>query len=195
MKTVIVLLTLLLSADGLGQQKADFVLNPLKPYVYLEFDHLGPRKPIRSGESDMGLWLRIVKNSRLPILVPTFGLAAAGSGAGVLDEVVSSEMTTTVTTEVDPIGTENKSTESNLHPSTQNTRKIPQGYSSEISSMTRILPGRDLLFSVPSDHVSDHWFLRIRFILDTNTPQTGIVPSSYLDFFKSEIPVGARHAP
>ncbi len=28
----------------------EFVLNPEKPYVYLQFDHVGPRKPLRAGE-------------------------------------------------------------------------------------------------------------------------------------------------
>ena len=57
--------------------------------------------------------------------------------------------------------------------------------------MTRVLPGKDLLFSVPINHVSDNWFMRVRFVLDVDKPSVGTGPYTYLNFFKTQIPPGA----
>jgi len=49
--------------------KEDIRIDLSKPYVYLEMDHVGPRKSLRDGEPDMGIWLVLKNNSRLPIVV------------------------------------------------------------------------------------------------------------------------------
>jgi hypothetical protein len=157
---------------------SDFVLNPAKPYVYLQFDHVGPRKPLRDGEGNVGLWLRIVNNCREPITVPTFGLTSGDPGVGVFDEIIPDMLTTSVT--ADPSGT---APAAPIRP--------PEGYSAEVFSMTHILPGKDLLFSVPLNHVSNQWFMRIRFILDVDKPSLGTGPYTYLEFFETQIPPGA----
>lgn len=168
-----------------GQQAMpDFVLNPAKPYVYLQFDHVGPRKPIRDGEGNVGLWLHIVNNCREPITVPTFGLTSGDPGVGVFDEVIPDSVTTGVmdSSGIDPSeGAAPAPTA--IHP--------PHGYSAEVFSMTRVLPGKDLLFSVPLNHVSDQWFMRVRFVLDVDKPSLGTGPYTYLEFFKTQIPPGS----
>jgi hypothetical protein len=143
--------------------------------VYLQFDHVGPRKPLRNGESNLGLWLRIVNNCREPITVPTFGLTSGDPGVGVLDEIVPDTPTLSVAPD-----------SSETTPAAPS--QPPEGYSAEVFSMTRVLPGRDLLFSVPLSHVSDQWFMRIRFILDVGKPNLGAGPYTYLQFFKTQIP-------
>jgi hypothetical protein len=170
-----------------GQQPmTDFVLNPSKPYVYLQFDHVGPRKPLHEGEDNVGLWLRIVNNCREPITVPTFGLPPGDPGVGVLDEVVPDILTTSVSADSDGIDLSEGST-STAAPVSPKDRP-PQGYSAEVFSMTRVLPGKDLLFSVPLNHVSNKWFMRVRFILDVDKPSLGTGPYTYLNFFKTQIP-------
>jgi hypothetical protein len=172
-----------------GQQPMpDFVLNPAKPYVYLQFDHVGPRQPLQAGEGNVGLWLRIVNNCREPITVPTFGLTSGDPGVGVLDEVIQNVVTTGVTdtSEIDL---------SDSSPPAQTVVHPPQGYSAEVFSMTRVLPGKDLLFSVPLSHVSDGWFMRVRFALDVNKPSSGTGPYTYLEFFNTQIPPGAIGGP
>jgi hypothetical protein len=168
----------------IGQQPiSDFVLNPSMPYVYVKFDHVGPRHPLREGEGQVGLWLRIVNNCRVPIKVPTFGLTTGDPGVGVLDEVVSDVLTTSVSAEPDE-----------LNPSAAGasvSSSHPQGYSAEVFSLTRVLPGKDLLFSVPINHVSDNWFMRVRFVLDVDKPSVGTGPYTYLNFFKTQVPLGA----
>ena len=166
-----------------GQQpSSDFVLNPAKPYVYIQFDHIGSRKPLRKGENDTGLWLRIVNNCRVPITVPTFGLTSDAPGAGVLDEVIPSEVPMAIIADAEPIATE-----ASQKAGADKARVAPQGYSAEVYSMTRILPGKELLFSVPLNHVGDAWFMRVRFVLDVNKPSVGTGPYTYLEFFKFQI--------
>jgi hypothetical protein len=50
-------------------QSSDFLIDPSKPYAYLELDHVGPRKPLRDGEPNVGIWLRLKNNCRLPIVI------------------------------------------------------------------------------------------------------------------------------
>lgn len=190
MKLHAFLLAFTFCATMQGQQPmSDFVLNPSKPYVYLQFDHVGPRKPLHEGEDNVGLWLRIVNNCREPITVPTFGLPAGDPGVGVLDEVVPDILTTSVSADSDGIDLSEGST-STAAPVSPKDRP-PQGYSAEVFSMTHVLPGKDLLFNVPLNHVSNKWFMRVRFILDVDKPSLGTGPYTYLNFFKTQIPPGA----
>jgi hypothetical protein len=185
MKLQVLFLTLSFYTTIQGQQSMpDFVLNSAKPYVYLQFDHVGPRKPLQAGEGNVGLWLRIVNNCREPITVPTFGLTSGDPGVGVFDEVIQNVVTTGVmdTSEID-LSDSSSPARTAVHP--------PQGYSAEVFSMTRVFPGKDLLFSVPLNHVDDQWFMRVRFVLDVNKPSLGTGPYTYLEFFNTQIPPGA----
>jgi hypothetical protein len=90
------LLTSLLNAAGAGTKVASsvesFLIDPSKPYVYLEVDHLGPRKPLRDGEPDTGIWLRLKNNCTLPVVVIASGVPTESAGEAlwvwVEDEVV-----------------------------------------------------------------------------------------------------------
>jgi hypothetical protein len=173
------LLALAFGANLHGQQLVpDFVLNPSKPYLYIQFDHVGPRTPIQEGEGNVGLWLRIVNNCREPILVPTFGLTTGDPGVGVLDEIVPNVVTTSVVPGGVPLAGGSAKPE----------KRPPEGYSAEVHSMTRVLPGRELLFSVPLNHVSDQWFMRVRVVLDVNRPTVWPRPYTYLEFLDFQIP-------
>lgn len=70
----------------------NFLIDPSKPYVYLEVDHIGPREPHNEKEPNTGIYLRLRNNCRLPIIVPTFGGPTGGTygEVGVMDEVVLS---------------------------------------------------------------------------------------------------------
>ena len=96
MKILVLLLAfsvLPLLAQNMRQDPMDvqtrFVIDPnCKPYVYLEVDHVGPRTPKGKGEPEVGIWLRLRNNSRLPIIVSTFGGPPGSPDCGVMDEVV-----------------------------------------------------------------------------------------------------------
>jgi hypothetical protein len=62
---------------------------------------------------------------------------------------------------------------------------VPKGYSAEVASTTRIEPGKDLVFSVPRNHVGRDWFIRVKFWLALNRNPG---PYSELDFYEDQIP-------
>jgi hypothetical protein len=178
MKKIVVLF---LFATSMHAQSAatSFVLDQSKAYAYLQFDHVGPRKPIQEGEPAQGLWLRLVNNCKVPINVRTYGITTGDPDVGVLDEVIPFPPILEIHSDLDqPSVREDHS-----------TQKMPHGYDAELSSMTRVLPGKSLLFSVPRNHVSRDWYLRIKFTLDVSKPSVGIGPFTELDFFEDRIPV------
>lgn len=67
-----------------------FVIDASKPYVYLEIDHVGPRKPIREGEPNVGIYLHLTNNCALPLVIVKFGSSLADPKAAITiqDEVV-----------------------------------------------------------------------------------------------------------
>lgn len=69
----------------------DFVIDESKPYAYLKFDHIGPRKPVQDGEGDIGIWLRAVNNCRIPLVFASFVMPDGNPGVGLMDEVVDTE--------------------------------------------------------------------------------------------------------
>jgi hypothetical protein len=62
MKQVLIVLVFCLGMNASAQDKGvqSFVLDQTKPYVYLKFDHIGSRTPVRDGEGNTGIWLRVV---------------------------------------------------------------------------------------------------------------------------------------
>jgi hypothetical protein len=175
-----IVLAFLLFATSVRAQNAttDFVLDQSKPYVYLQFDHLGPRKPIQEGEPAQGLWLRLVNNCRIPVKVRTYGFTTGDPGTGVFDEVIPYPPMLEIRSDLDqPPASED-----------QPKQKMPRGYDAELSSMSTVLPGKSLLFSVPRNHVSRDWFMRVKFALDVSKPSVGIGPLTELDFFENQIP-------
>jgi hypothetical protein len=172
----------------------DFVLDSSNPYVYLQFDHIGPRKPIQHGEPSTGLWLRIVNNCRVPVIVGTFGITTGDVGVGVIDEVIREDRGG-VRVEAEgaaiptvPVGSDSAPEK----PKATKPMSVPEGYSAEVHSATRIPPGESLLFSVPINHVGSDWFMRVRFTLAVSGAQVGNVPYSYVDFYESQIPLKSR---
>src|SRR5580658_7716336 len=161
----------LLIAITVFAQKATlpFVIDGTKPYVYLKFDHTGPRKPVFEGEVREGLWLRLVNNSRIPIRVGTFD-PGTDEGMGVIHEVVALRSSLYATTE----------------PS-----KPPEGYDMEVHSVEVLPPGKSILFSVPLNHVGPKWYLRVQFTLAVSADLGG-QPYSYADFFWEHLPTVVR---
>ena len=177
-------LVICLSIASIAQEKpTDFVLDSSMPYVYLKFDHVGPRTPLLPGEDPEGLWLRIVNNCRVPISVRSFGMTPDNQGISVFDEVIPArsagvEIHHDISVE-DP-------------PAKQPMKPLPHGYSAELYSTIQILPGKDLLISVPRNHVSRDWFMRVTIALDFDKSSRGVGPRTELDFFEDLIPMQSR---
>jgi hypothetical protein len=157
---------------ALAMAASDFVIDASKPYVYVKFDHKGDRKPAAEDEGTKGLWLHLVNNCRLPINVVVFDLGTGDPGVGVNYSVV-------------PLG--------GIHgPSVDQREKMPHGFHSDTGTTVDILPGRYLLFSIPSDRVGKHWYIQVRFDFTLPGPMEGYHPYSLVDFMWEDIPKGSR---
>jgi hypothetical protein len=183
------LLALILSPALLAQNTRDsFVIDKSKPFVYLVFDHVGPRKPAQEGEGADGLWLRVVNNCRLTILFRAQSYSS-GDPSPVLDhEVVPEEPILQIWStqkEGEAIKQEELARKEAL-------KRKPGGHTSEASGVLRVQSGKEVLFSVPLDHVNRFWFTRLRFALDVEGSSIAAGPFTDLDFHEFEIPKGKR---
>lgn len=173
----------LAALTAIAQDKpGGFLLDSSKPYVYLTYDHIGPRTLHAEGQETVGLWLRIVNNCRIPIAIGTFRETSRLS----------------VPYHVIPIEGIEKSANANIVPVEQTSgnpvverpKKVPPGSSSDLLLTARIEPGKDFLFSVPRNTVSSaNWFVRISVWLAVG-PSVG--PFTQLDFFEDYIPLADR---
>ena len=180
---------LLSTANAQDKAPQPFVLNEAKPYVYIAFDHGGNRKPLGQGENKQGFWLKFVNNCRVPVTLATFETGTSDPGIGVLHDVVPYQAS--VVKGVPGPQAETQS-EAERDASSEPAEKPPEGYSSEVSSMTTVSPGESVLFSVPSNHVSPNWYLRVRFILAVSPNRIGDQPYSYVDFRWEQLPNTAK---
>src|ERR1700676_5406036 len=88
--TVIVLVVLLSTSVSWGQSTAQaFVIDTSRPFAFIEFDHLGTRKPLSPSETEQGLWLKFVNNCRVSIRVDAFNPGTGDPGVAIFDEIVS----------------------------------------------------------------------------------------------------------
>jgi hypothetical protein len=180
------------------QPRQDFVIDKTKPYVYLKFDHIGPRIPVQNGEGNKGIWLRVVNNCHIPIVLLGFNPPKGDPGVGLFDEIVREEPLLTfsanpepepepqsadVNTPKAPVANENSEASDQ-----QNHDQMPEGYSFELPGAIHVPPGQEILFSVPMNHVTDEWYLRVRFALDLDKSSATLGPYTYLPFHFYEIP-------
>lgn len=159
-----VTLGLVLSQRSQAQQMR-FSRDPSRPYAYLQFDHVGKRKPTRSGESTRGLWLKFVNNSNVPMELGSFDPGTNDPGTGLLDEVLAYSGSGLSSRSANP----------------------PKGYSAEAHSSITIQPGDTVLFGVPREHVSKQWYLRVRFTLVVGKESVQ-QPYSYVEFTDGMLP-------
>jgi hypothetical protein len=156
-----------------------FVLDEDKPYVYLVFDHLGPRSPIEPGESPRGLWFKFVNNCRVPVTIGAFDPGTGEPGVGMVHEVV-------------PIPVTGSAGISGSVRTPEATRtKPPEGYSPEVFSLIIVEPGESVLFSVPFTHLNPQWFIRVQFGIAVSK-RRGDQPYSYVEFRWEQLPEGVR---
>lgn len=162
----------------------DFVIDQSKPYVYLKFDHIGPRKPVQDGEGNTGIWLRVVNNCRIPIVFVSL------PGIGLVDEVVDTEPIFQI------FNSAEEEKEAQRHEQLRKQKQKPTGYTYEIYGVVRVQPGKEILFNVPLNHVDvdGDWYMRVKFALDLNSSSISVGPFTYLPFDKWDIPKEFRPA-
>jgi hypothetical protein len=165
-----------------------FVLNEAKPYVYIAFDHAGKRKPLGQDEDKQGLWLKFVNNCRIPVTVGTFETGTDDPGIGVFYDVVPFPVGGTKGIPGPQAEGPSKAATKPREDSSEPAAKPPEGYYAEVGSVTTVAPGESVLFSVPSNHLSSRWYLRVRFTLAVSPNRIGDQPYSYADFRWEELP-------
>jgi hypothetical protein len=181
-----------------------------KPYVFLEVDHVGKRKPERDGEPDTGIYLRIVNNCRMPIVIWTF--SAQDGGLGVMDRVVPNNMQMGLDNAVHlgaplspsysgipddfltPEMKEEKERQAEEHRTqaqhSSSARKVPPvGYFvGDVFTTIPVPPGGKLQFSLPINHVSEGWHVEIPFRFDLKHKGKEREPKSALVLYMRDLP-------
>jgi len=206
-------------------KKEDFLIDPSKPYVYLEMDHVGPRKPLRDGEPNMGIWLGLKNNSRLPVVViaskasddrtdqplwvgdevvpnrPSTGTESPGAGIGY--QPGQGDLTDIFlwpnTTEAEVIGAEDAVKSPPRISNKSGSVKRPHGYNNGYQPGPQVLrvvpPGGEVLFSVPVNHVSKTWHFEIPFRLALPNGSRIRPPYSHVAFYEEDLNHGNTAQP
>ncbi len=161
------------------QNQPRLALDSTKPFVYVKFDHSGPRSPQRSDEPSQGLWLRLVNNSALPIFM-RFHSSIDDPQMTILEDVVTPQIRRIPKTGFVDYG------------------PMPHGYATaaDVTSVLTLKPGENVLFSVPVNHVAPGWFLQVAFQFDVPPVEHGAAqPVCYAAFDWDDIPEKSRWAP
>jgi hypothetical protein len=187
---------------------SSFLVDSTKPYVYLKVDHIGPRRPIREGEPNVGIWLRWHNNCTVPITVYTSGVEnpTEDDEVGVYYSVVANPPPTGNMS----VGTPGYPTPAEMAaelwgtspPKTSPTAKLvpartdkpedskmPGGDWLDVGSLTTIFPGQSIYFSLPRNSVSPKWQVEIPFEFDlkVSSPNT----HTYVTLYEDDLHVAA----
>jgi hypothetical protein len=191
---------LLRSQVDKGRAHDSFLVDASKPYVYLEFDHIGPRVPRNEDEPKTGIWLRLHNNCKVPIIVRTFGVppGSPAGEVGVLDNVVANPKEVTgdgVVTYGSPPMTDPRPPlllggqgEAKREVVPAVTATMPHGYMFSASSFVTIAPDRNVYFSLPSNQVSNEWHVEIPFRFDIKVKTPIRSPSNFVSLYKDDLP-------
>jgi len=133
--------------------------------VIVAFDHVVPTATSRQKVDFALLWLRLKNNSRAPIQVLASAPEAGADGVGIVHEILKAQSAKPEPGWISPPG----------HYSPVNE-----------AATVEVPPNRDLLFSVPLNHVGPSWYMRITFV------RSGHQPQGTLDFTWADIPPKER---
>ncbi len=150
-----------------------------EPNVYIKLDRVGRRKPLRTGESDEGIWLRLHNNSKWSLFFPVFNVPDEYGDAGMYYDV---EYIPKPETNYDPLSIgQGQSEQSNTA-----IPSVPSGYQIIHTSSTIELPSGDsILFSIPREHLRNRLHIRIKFNYeweDSSDVFAGREPIHYVTF-------------
>jgi len=145
MNKLLMMVILATGTNALAQgniQPSDFVIDHSQPYVYLKFDHIGPRRSYAEGEGNTGIWIRFVNNCRIPIVFMGEPAAAGAPGVLIGDEVLPVQRSLQVIVDTP------QKTETKKQPTKQSAGQKPAPYVFENYSTETVEPGDELLFTM-----------------------------------------------
>jgi hypothetical protein len=142
---------------------SQFLIDGNRPFVYVEFDHIGPGEPRNGDEPKTRIWLHLNNNCRIPIAVRANGVpdGSPKDAVGVMHDVVADPPSLEIT--MFPAQTAEPSAPSGEDRSKTIAEQMPRGYMEEVGSAVTIMPGENILLSVPVNHVSKYWHIEIPF--------------------------------
>jgi hypothetical protein len=172
----VALLAILNCHEALAQTAPQLARDTTRPFAYIQFDHAGPRQPESSDEPPRGLWLRLVNNSVFPITVRVRN-SGTDPDRTIVEDIIAPEVRRIP-----------KSGPVDYGP-------MPKGYASavDVVGSETVNPGKDLLFTVPVNHVAPGWFLEVPFQFDLPPAKGGAAqPVCYAAFTWEDIPEKSR---
>jgi hypothetical protein len=161
-----------------SQRPTNFVIDTNRAFVYLRFDHVGKGPKRWDAEPELRIWLRFVNNCNVPIELSTYGTPEGGptEEVGVMDEVVENPRPRIEITSGPPIETTSVDSavpgsqppsgqaEPNTRPEAANEpEEMPTDYWFELGSWMTVQPGKEVLFSIPVNHLGKKWHVEIPF--------------------------------
>ena len=168
---------------------AAFVTDQNRPYVYLQFDHMGVGAKFSDDEPPRRVWFRFVNNCAVGIVLRTFGVpeGSAKGEVGVMHDVVRDAPKSGLILGVTP-----ERNTANRDP--RQKEKMPTGYDRDVSSTASIAPGQSVLFSVPVSHLGKSWHIEIPYSFDLpygtgpRQPTTAGEPRMVLLYYVWDLP-------
>jgi hypothetical protein len=143
----------------------DFLIDVNRPFVYVNFDHIGLGIPRDTTEPKSRIWLRLRNNCRLGIVVRANGVPddSPKDEVGLEYEVVANPATNVVSFSASSADKRESGQSGNSQTAKTKSDEIPRGYMGEVASSVTVGPGQEILFSMPINHLSKRWHVEIPF--------------------------------
>ena len=182
----------------------DFVIDENKPFVYVRFDHVGTGEQRSEDESSSRIWLRVVNNCRFPIVLRTTGVPdeSPKEEVGIMYEVVANPVAQGMVI-LSPEPTKGQSTTraGNEHEkplARPESTEMPKGTMFHVGSAQVLPPSKNILFSIPVNHLGKKWHIEIPFTFDLpagkgpHDPNAGGEPILVIEYSMWDLPLKLR---
>lgn len=169
-----------LAGDGFTQHRKSgggesFRLSTEAQSVHLTLERVSERPPLKTGESEQGVWLRLHNDSGWAISYSAFDVPEEYGEVGMYHEVVSVQ-------------------NSQRGPAGERTLNIGYG-PPHVFSTVQLSPGKSVVFSVPREHLAKGLAIRISFNYeweDQDDVFAGHAPRHYVYFHSSKLKPNVR---
>jgi hypothetical protein len=178
-----------------------FLIDVNRPFVYVKFEHIGPGAPRSVDEPNSRIFLRLTNNCRIPILVRANGVPdeSRKDEVGLEYEVVPNP-TLRGMVSFSPPQKDQPQTGPNGATQKSETKadEIPRGYMEEVASLVTVGPGKEVLFSMPVNHLSERWHVEIPFEFELpkgkgpRDPINGGIPVMVVQYSLWDLPSKSR---
>lgn len=179
-----------------------FLLNTNRPFVYIKFDHIGPGIPWSDDESSTRIWLRLTNNCRVPVRVIANGVpdSSPRDEVGIQYKIVPVRPIRGAATMFN--SEEGPKAQTGMTGDDHRDDRIPIGRSIDFGSLVVIQPGENILFSVPTNHVTRNWYPEIAFDFELprgsgrelRDPKVSLGPHIRISYTLADMPPDARKA-